>query len=305
MKTSVLYICVALCCGAQVKPPPTPDSPLTNLPAYKIGPDDLLSINVYDAPELSKMVRVSSDGYVRLPMLKSRIKVAGAMPAQVEGAIIEQLEREEILVGPVVTVTVAEYSSRPINVAGAVKLPQTFQAIGSMRLLDAISKAGGLTEFAGSEILVSKPGEPAQRIPVQALLESADASLNLPLSGGEEIRVVEAGKAFVVGNVKKPGSFVLHDSKESTVLQMLALAEGLTPFNSKQAYIYRRGSDGTRTEIPVELDKILRRKHPDVAVVADDILYIPESRGRKLGVAALEKLIIFGGTAGATALIYH
>ena len=69
MKKSVLYMCVALCCSAQVKPLPTPDSPLTNLPAYKIGPDDLLSINVYDAPELSKMVRVSSDGYVRLPML--------------------------------------------------------------------------------------------------------------------------------------------------------------------------------------------------------------------------------------------
>ena len=68
-------------------------------PAYKIGSDDLLSVSVYDAPELSKMVRVSSDGYVRLPMLKSRIKVVGAMPAQVEGAIIEELEREEILVG--------------------------------------------------------------------------------------------------------------------------------------------------------------------------------------------------------------
>jgi polysaccharide export outer membrane protein len=306
MKTFVLYTCAALCCCAQqVKPLPTPDSPLTNLPAYKIGPDDLLSVSVYDSPELSKMVRVSSDGYVRLPMLKSRIKVVGAMPAQVEGAIIEELEREEILVGPVVTVTVAEYSSRPINVAGAVKLPQTFQAIGPMRLLDAISKAGGLTEFAGSEILVSRTGEPAQRIPVQALLESADEALNVPLSGGEEIRVLEAGKAFVVGNVKKPGSFVLRDSKQSTVLQMLALAEGLTPFNSKQAYIYRRYSDGTRAEIPVELDQILRRKHPDVAVVADDILYIPESRGRKLGIAALEKVLLFGGTAGATALIYH
>jgi polysaccharide export outer membrane protein len=306
MKTSILYLCVAFCCCAQqVKPLPTPDSPLTNLPAYKIGSDDLLSVSVYDAPELSKMVRVSSDGYVRLPMLKSRIKVVGAMPAQVEGAIIEELEREEILVGPVVTVTVAEYSSRPINVAGAVKLPQTFQAIGPMRLLDAISKAGGLTEFAGSEILVSRTGEPVQRIPVQALLESSDEALNVPLRGGEEIRVIEAGKAFVVGNVKKPGSFVLRDSKQSTVLQMLALAEGLTPFNSKQAYIYRRGSDGTRTEIPVELDQILRRKHPDVAVVADDILYIPESRGRKLGIAALEKVLLFGGTAGATALIYH
>ncbi len=306
MKHFILIACFSgMTCFAQIKPAPTPDSPLTNLPAYQIGPNDLLSVSVYDAPELSKMVRVSADGYVRLPMLKSRIKVVGAMPAQVEGTIIEELEREEILVGPVVTVTVAEYSSRPINVAGAVKLPQTFQAIGPMRLLDAISKAGGLTELAGSEILVSKPGEPVRRIPVKGLLESADASLNLPLSGGEEIRAVEAGKAFVVGNVKKPGSFVLRDSKESTVLQMLALAEGLTPFNSKQAYIYRRSSDGTRTEIEVQLDQILRRKHPDVAVVADDILYIPESRGRKLGIAALEKALLFGGTAGATALIYH
>jgi polysaccharide biosynthesis/export protein len=304
MKIFVLYACAAIACFGQVRPAASIDSPLTNLPAHKIGPNDLLSISVYDAPELSKMVRVSADGFIRLPMLKSRIEVAGAMPLQVEMAIVEALEAEEILVGPVVTVTVADYSSRPINVAGAVRQPQTFQAIGPLRLLDAISKAGGLTDQAGSDILVSQAGKTVQRISIKGLFETADPALNVSLTGGEEIRVAEAGKAFVVGNVKKSGAFPLRDSEESTVLQLLALAEGLTPFSSKQAFIYRRKADGSRKEIAVELDQILRRKHSDVAIVADDILYIPENRGRKLGLAALEKVLLFGSTAGATALVY-
>ena len=302
MRTIVLYACACLGCFAQARP--APDSPSANLPAYKIGPNDLLAISVYDAPELSKSVRVSAEGDIRIPMLQSPIRVAGSLPAEVETAIAKALQQAEILVTPVVTVTVAEYTSRPINVAGAVKQPQTYQAVGPMRLLDAISKAGGLNEHAGSEILVSKTGAPVRRIPVKGLLESADPALNLPLSGGEEIRVVEAGKAFVVGNVKRPGAFALRDSEESSVLQILALAEGLTPFSSKQAYIYRRNSDGTRREIAVELDRILRRRQSDVAVVADDILYIPENKGRKLSIAALERVLLFGSTAGATALIY-
>ena len=65
-----------------------------------------------------------------------------------------------------------------------------------------------------------------------------------------------------------------------------------------------RNSAGQRDELVVELDGILRRKHTDVAVVADDILYIPENKGRKLSVAALEKVLLFGSTAGATALVY-
>jgi polysaccharide export outer membrane protein len=250
------------------------------------------------------MVRVSEDGYIRLPMLKSRIKVAGAMPVEVENLIVQALENDEILVEPVVTVTVADYASRPVNVAGAVRQPKTFQVVGPMRLLDALSNAGGLSEAAGSEILVSAAGETTQRISVKGLFESADASLNVPLSGGEDIRVVEAGKAFVVGNVRRPGAFALRDTEESSVLQLLALAEGLAPFASKTAYIYRRATDGSRTEITVELNQILRRKHSDVAVLAEDILYIPQNNGRKLSMAALEKALLFGTSAGSTALIY-
>ncbi|HYP07121.1 MAG TPA: polysaccharide biosynthesis/export family protein [Bryobacteraceae bacterium] len=301
MKTLLLTALLAFACFAQTK---TADSPGSNLPAHKIGANDLLSLSVYDAPELSRMVRVSEDGYIRLPLLKSRIKVAGAMPVDVEALVSKALESEEILVEPVVTVAVADYSSRPINVAGAVRQPKTFQVIGPMRLLDAISNAGGLSEAAGSDILVSIAGEPTQRIPVKGLFESADASLNIVLHGGEDIRVVEAGKAFVVGNVKRPGAFALRDTEESSILQLLAMAEGLAPFASKQAYIYRRDENGVRKEIGVELDMILRRKRSDVAVLADDILYIPENSGRKLGIAALEKALLFGTSAGATALIY-
>ncbi|HYP15148.1 MAG TPA: SLBB domain-containing protein, partial [Bryobacteraceae bacterium] len=185
----------------------------------------------------------------------------------------------------------------------AVRQPQVFQAVGPVRLLDAISKAGGLTDSAGNQILVTDSSNNAKRIPVKGLLETGDAELNLPLTGGEEIRVLEAGKAFVVGTVKKPGAFQLGDAEQSTVLQLLAVAEGLMPFASKRAFIYRRGSDGAREELAVELDLILRRKHPDVVVMPDDILYIPENRGRRMTISALERLSVFG-SAGATALVY-
>jgi polysaccharide export outer membrane protein len=303
-KLFLLHACLAIGCFSQVRSLTPADSTGTNLPAHQIGPNDLLAISVYGAPEFGKTARVSQDGHIRLPMLKSRIKVAGALPIDVEALVATALEQEEILVAPVVTVNVAEYSSRPITVAGAVRQPHTFQAVGSLRLLDAITKAGGLTDAAGSHILVSSGNEPPVNIPVKGLLESTDASLNIPLTGGEEIRVVDAGKAFVVGNVKRSGAFPLRDSTESTVLQLLAMAEGLAPFYSKQAFIYRRGADGERSEVTVELDQILRRKQADIAVLADDILYIPENRGKKLGVTAIEKAVMFGTNAGATALIY-
>jgi polysaccharide biosynthesis/export protein len=286
-----------------------PENAGMNLPAHRIGANDLLSVSVYDAQELTRTVRVSTDGFVRLPMLRQRVRAGGLLPAEVEAAIAAALESEEILVAPVVTVTVAEYHSRPISVAGAVKAPVTFQAIGPLRLLDALARAGGLTDEAGPEILITRAeNERAtaqiQRITVKALLNAASPELNVALTGGEEITVPAIGRVFVVGNVKKPGAFPLRDASEGTVLQLLALAEGVTAFASKQAWLYRRAADGSRREIPVELSQIMQRKHSDVSVLPDDILYIPENRGRRLSVAALERALAFGSTAGATALVY-
>lgn len=283
-----------------------------NLPAQKIGPRDLVAIQVYDSPELTRTVRIGADGMIRLPMLKQRIKAEGLMPNELEGALAEALEEEGILVDPLVTVTVAEYSSRPISVAGAVRNPLTFQASGPTTLLEAVTRAGGLAPEAGPELLVSKTqpgpdGEPKSlmlRVPVKALIDSGDPEFNLKLTGGEEIRVPQAGKVFVVGNVKKPGAFSVQDGAETSVLKVLALAEGLAPFAGKQAYIYRREASGSKNEIAIELNRIMDRKAPDATLLANDVLYVPDNRGKRLGLAALEKLLMFGSTAGATALIY-
>src|SRR5438128_8582102 len=89
-----------------------------NLPAQKIGPNDLISVSVYDAPEFTRAVRVGPDGQIRLPMLKSKIPAQDVLPADLETAIAESLAGEELVVEPFVTVTVIEYASRPISVTG-------------------------------------------------------------------------------------------------------------------------------------------------------------------------------------------
>ena len=112
-------------------------------------------------------------------------------------------------------------------------------------------------------------------------MKDADPAVNYELHGGEEIRVPEAGKIFVVGNVKKPGAFPVRDASDNSVLKMVALSEGLLPFAAKEAYIYRRDENGAKREIPVELEKIMQRKAPDVTLQADDVLYIPDNKTRR------------------------
>jgi polysaccharide export outer membrane protein len=284
-----------------------------NLPVQRIGRDDLLGISVYDAPELSRTARVAGDGSIRLPMLKARIPVAGLYPPDVETAIAVELVQQQLLVDPIVTVSILEYRSRPISVGGAVRRPLTFQATESLTLLDALARAEGLSENAGAEILISKlqpagpEGKPAtllQRVPVSRLIDAADPEVNLRLDGGEEIRVPEAGRIYVVGNVKKPGAFPIKDGAESSLLKALALSEGLLPYTAKTAYIYRlEGGAGGKNEIPVELSNIIDRKASDVPVLANDIVYIPDNRGRRDLMNALKVFTGIGGGVTA-ALIY-
>jgi polysaccharide export outer membrane protein len=294
--------------SAQVRPAADPNA---NLPAQRIGANDLIAVSVYDAPELTRTVRVGADGFIRLPMLKRRIKAEGLMPSEMETAIASALSAEQLLVDPFVTVTIAEYNSRPISVAGAVRQPITFQAAGPMSLLEALTRAGGLAPEAGPEILVSRAQSVpdgsvtalVQRILVKGLIDAADPALNISLIGGEEIRVPEVGKVYVIGNVKKPGAFAVQDGVESTVLKMLALSEGLMPYASKEAYIYRREANGSKNEIQIPLNKIMERKAPDAPLLANDILYVPDNKGRRMTLGALEKVLAFGAGA-SSALIY-
>lgn len=283
-----------------------------NLPARPLEAGDLTAVTVYGAPELSRTVRVSAEGAIRLPMLERSIDVAGLMPSEMELRIASALVAEQILKAPAVTVTIVEYHSRPISVVGAVRQPLTFPAYGKTTLLEALARAQGLNPEAGGEILVTRPSRSSlekptvERVSAKGLIGGADPALNLTLDGGEEVRVPQRGRFFVVGNVHKPGGFPAADGGETTVLKALALAEGLAPFSKKQAYIYRH-SDASPSappeEIVVELRKIMDRKSPDVALGPDDILYIPDSRAARASATTIEKAIAFVAGTASGALI--
>jgi polysaccharide export outer membrane protein len=280
-----------------------------NLPAQPIGANDLIGVSVYDAPELTGTLRVGADGFIRLPMLKQPIKAQGLMPGQLEAVVAEALRGEHILVDPFVKVTVAEYNSHPISVAGAVNQPITFQATGPVTLLEAITRAGGLAPEAGAEILVTNgKASPVgatpplvQRVLVKGLMDPAYPALNVVLKGGEEIRVPEKGKVYVMGNVKMPGAYSMEDT-ESTVLKVLALSQGLMPYAGKEAYIYRRDANGDNHEIIIPLSKILERKAPDESLLANDILYVSDNKRRRMTFEALDRILLLGSGAGAAAV---
>jgi polysaccharide biosynthesis/export protein len=286
----------------QSRPAAGPTELGANLPARPLAAGDLLAISVYGAPELSRSVRVSGDGFIRLPMLQRKIEARGAVPAELEQRIGSALTEERILVEPSVVVTIAEYAARPIRVAGAVRHPLTFEATGPVTLLEALTRAEGLSAEAGADILVTR-SDVTRRIAVKDLIETADSAANLTLDGGEDVRVPEAGRVFVVGNVKRPGAFPVGESGGTSVLKALALAEGLAPFSTKQAYIYRP-ADGGKLAIAVELRKILERKAPDVELTAGDIFYIPDNRNGRVTASVIEKVVSFAaGTASGAVIL--
>jgi polysaccharide export outer membrane protein len=209
------------------------------------------------------------------------------------------------LVRPLVTVTILQYNNRNVSVMGAVHKPLTFEVVGATRLMDALARAEGITTDAGPELLLVRQGkEGVTRFNVKQLLSGSEPALNVPLEGGEEIRIPEARKIYVVGNVKKPGAVPIRDGTESSVLKLLAVTEGVTAYAQPIAWIYRSDPDGgPRTEIPIEFKKILARKSPDVYLEADDILYIPDNVNKR---AALEtaKILLTTGSGAISAVIY-
>jgi len=179
-------------------------------------------------------------------------------------------------------------SHQPLNPASTMKLVTTYAAL---ELLGPAYRWKTEVYLDGNDVVLNGYGDP---------------KLNLKLEGGEQISVPEIGRVFIVGNIRKPGAFAVQEISDTTVLKVLAMSEGLAPFAAKQAYIYRReGAAGSKTEILIELKKIMDRKSPDVALMANDILYIPDNTGRRTALTALEKILSFGSTAGATALVYR
>jgi len=266
---------------------------------YLIGSGDLLGIDVFDVPELSRDVRVNETGYISLPLMPSKVRATGLTPFQLQDKLAELLQTNGLVSTPEVTVSVKEQHSQPITVVGAVKTPMVIQALRRTTLLQAMSQAGGIAEDAGSTIIVTRnaadasdpagPGDPSApsapqsfTINLSDLLESGDARFNIPLVGGDVVSVPRAGIIYVVGAVNRPGGFLLqNDLDRMTMLKMLSLAGGTTnTAKMKKAVILRKNPDtGQRDQVPVDLSKVMNLKTQDVQMQANDILFVPDSAG--------------------------
>jgi polysaccharide export outer membrane protein len=269
---------------------------------YVIGSGDLLGIEVFDVPELSREVRVNETGYISLPLMPSKVRAAGLSPYQLQDKLAELLQTNGLVSTPDVTVSIKEQHSQPITVIGAVKTPMVTQALRKTTLLQAISQAGGIADDAGSTVIVTRPtpdplesadpvdtSSPTAPKPPQSftiniadILESGDPRFNIPLIGGDVVSVPRAGIIYVVGAVQKPGGFLLqNDLDHMTMLKMLSLAGGTTnTAKTKNAVILRKNPDtGKRDQVPIDLNKVMHLKTQDVQLQSNDILFVPDSNG--------------------------
>jgi polysaccharide export outer membrane protein len=278
-------------------PAAEPQMQQSSLPLdYTIGPEDVLEISVFDVPELSKLtVRVTNDGTIPLPLLGD-VKAAGHTPQQLRDAL-EKDWGKTYLENPHVMVFVKEFHAQPVSVVGAVEKPGLYQLTGPRTLIEVISLAGGFSRTGvapGRSLYVSRQGgfgglAPAEgmrlvapdklEVNIDRLLYSRENALNIPIRPQDIITVSKAQIVYVVGAVKKSGGFVIGDKQQQlTVLQALALAEGLTPNAAKRkAVIIHTNDDGKRTEVKVDLEKILKGKGSDPELAANDILFVPDS----------------------------
>jgi polysaccharide export outer membrane protein len=266
---------------------------------YVIGGGDLLGIDVFDVPELSRDVRVNETGYISLPLMPSKVRATGLTPYQLQDKLAELLQTNGLVSTPEVSVSVKEQHSQPITLIGAIKTPMVIQALRKTTLLQALSQAGGISDAAGSTVIVTRtatdvsesadPGDtPAPSAPqtftinLSDILESGDSRFNIPLIGGDVVSVPRAGIIYVVGAVNRPGGFVLqNDLDQMTMLKMLSLAGGTTTTaKMKNAVILRKNPDtGKRDQVPVDLSKVMHLKTQDVILQANDILFVPDSAG--------------------------
>jgi polysaccharide export outer membrane protein len=300
-----------------------PDASPREDDSYRIGPGDLLDVRVYGRAELTREVRVTNEGRIRLPFL-DEVQVACQTEAELSEKIATQYRK--YLRDPQVDVFVREYKSQPVSVIGSVMQPGRFQLQRRVRLLELLTFAGGPGGSAGGVVHVIRGSAPdfceVQAVPAVASVESspgpseADQSLaasqaTIPISidhgdaqlvayrlrdvlvgnpesnpfvrPGDIISVPETDQIFVTGAVIKPGAIPMRS--RLTLLQALGIAGGFQPDAARSRVRIIRLDPQTRTqqEIVYNIDEIQRRKAEDVVLLPNDVVHAPSSMPKSMG----------------------
>jgi polysaccharide export outer membrane protein len=265
---------------------------------YLIGSGDVLTLDVFDVKELSGDLRVDESGMISIPLVSKQVQAAGLTTFQLQAKLGDLLKEEGLVTDPHVSVSVKERHGAPVTVTGAVKIPTVIQTVRQMTLLEVLSQAGGVSPDAGSDVLVTRPshaddptfggtddqGTSSIKIDLNDLLYSGNLRFNIPIIGGDVVTVSHADVVYAVGALQHPGGFVMQSNREQmTVLKLVSLSGGWLPSaKPTEAFILRQDPDtGQRTHVPVDVKKILTLKTEDVTMRQNDILYVPDSTGKR------------------------
>jgi polysaccharide export outer membrane protein len=238
--------------------------------AYRVGPKDVLGISVWGHAELSGKYTVAADGSLSFPLIGS-VKAAKLTVSEIEAEIVSRLA-DGYLRKPQVSVEIAEYLSQRVFVIGEVRSPGPIVLTGSTTLLEALARAGSMTEQAGGEVVILRPrsGQSAAgplplgqddatelgRVGVQQL-RSGSISVNVPLRDGDTIFVPRAETIYVLGNVNNPGAYTI-ESGVTTVLRAISLAGGMSQLGSTRRVRITRIVNGRKVELKATLDDLLK-----------------------------------------------
>lgn len=251
----------------------------------------MLDVAVFESPDLSAKVRVAENGEVLLPLV-GKVHVQGLSLADASIVIRTRLMERRYVKDPKVTVNITEYATRGVSVLGEVKKPGIYTAMGSHRLNDYISLAEGLTQQAGTRALVTHRATPDQPATVRISNTGQSTPGSNPLiESGDTVIVPKAGQVYVVGDVVRPGEYLMDHDEQLTIVQALALAQGANrTAQLKHSMILRKTETG-RTQIPVDVQKVLTMKSKDLALIDNDILFIPVSGAKRALNRSIEAIL--------------
>lgn len=283
-------------------PPPTAaaDSAPANVapPDYRLGPGDMIALTAYGTPEFDRTVTVGADGGIVLTYLAHPLPAADRTSAEVASELAAALKAQNLVLDPQVDAAVVQAASHVVTVGGAVQKPTVLYLTRPITLQDALVRAGGTDlDKAGATVSVTASG--ITRLIPYAQIVGGDPQSNVMLEGGERVDVASGGEVFVAGAVKEPGAFPITAATPLTASRAIALAKGWELVGSRpdKATIVRRNRDGSSTDIPVNLAKVMDLKAPDPALQANDVLLVPGNLKAHAAIAVGSALVNYSAYA--------
>jgi polysaccharide biosynthesis/export protein len=262
-----------------------------------IAPGDLLHIHVADTPEMEADARVTDRGAVPVVGIGD-VTVAGLTPGDAATAVRDKLIERHYLNHPQVSINVVEFATQQVSVIGEVKTSGAYSIATPRPILDVLALAGGLTPEANRHILIERTGDQQHPLDYYVSNDGAQAiDRQVMVDPGDTIVVSRAGIVYILGDVNRPGGYVMSNNESQlTLLQGLALAGGVTKAAKQgHAHLIRKKPGGGYTDTELSVGDMQKGKHPDLALLPGDVLYLPFSYARNLATTGS------GGIAAATA----